>query len=299
MLNRQKAIQDAAEASLRNIIGKNGGNKEGEIFSQLIYLTEKVETFGEERMYISLPVKEALVRMLDADAQYSYDLKQSNDGQALTATCFLKWSGNESYSGIGTCTRYLHSIFRFDSLTEEERKEKWVKTCKSLARADAIRDALALSAFDFDESDLQIADEEKKVLEKELEKAVPEIPSPEEKKARRRTSKEAASEKVEEKLVLPEELPVIPEEAEIRKTEIVTETNEEPESENSSELSYEKALTFSATKGNYAGISLKDILETNPKHLVWLMNNDTGADGSSKAARTIVENTPELRALVS
>lgn len=287
-MERKIAIQEAAEASLRNIIGKNGGNKDGEIFSQLAFLTDKIETFGEERLFIALPVKEALVRMLDADAQYSYDVNQSKDGSAITVTCYLKWSDRENYSGIGTCTRFLPSIFRFDSLTEEERKEKWVKTCKSLARADAIRDALALSAYDFDESDLQIADEEKKKVEKEFEKKVPEIASPEEKKAKQILKNVKKSAPIEEKVE--EEVS----ETAIQEEEPIALSNEDPLP--FWDMDLDDALLCRAKKGICSGMTLKEILDAKPKNLIWLMNND---ESVSYAAKVVVENTPELKELVS
>ena len=291
-MERKMIIQKAAEASLRQIIGKAGGNPEGEIFDQLIYLTDSIESFGETRLYISLPVKEALVRMLDADAQFSYEVKFSKEGDAVECTCFLKWSDCEEYSGQGTCTRFLPSIFKFDSLSEDERKEKWIKTCKSLARADAIRDALALGNYDFDDSDRQIAAEEKIVAEKEAEKKVPDMKSPNEKKAERIAAKTVKETKIEEpKEELPTEAPETEEPIQLTLEEEFPTLPTEEEAKSSDGMTLEEALAVKAVEGTYKGCTLGQILDIRPKTIAWFVNQKTAL---ADAALVIIKNTPGL-----
>lgn len=288
-MERKIAIEKAAEASLRAIIGKKGGNAEGEIFDQLMYLTDSIESFGETRLYISLPVKEALVRMLDADARFSYEVKFSKEGDAVEVTCYLKWSDCEEYSGQGTCTRFLPSIFKFDSLTEDERKEKWIKTCKSLARADAIRDALALGTYDFDDSDRQIANEEKIIAENEAKKKVPEMKSINEKKAEKIAAKAVKEEKPEDpKEEMPKEAPTEPIQMTLEK-EFNTLPNEEEVT--SEDMSLEEALKAVADIGTYKGNTLGDILKVRPRTIPYFVNQNSAV---KDAAMVIIKANPEL-----
>ena len=284
-MDRKKAIEMAAEASLRQIIGKNGGNPKDDIFDQLIYLTDSIESFGETRLYISLPVKEALVRMLDADARYEYEVLPSKEGTAITVNCFLKWSDQDTYSGIGTCTRFLPSIFKFDSLTEDERKEKWIKTVKSLARADAIRDALALGVYDFDDSERQIANEEKIIAEKKAEAKVPEIKSVNEKKAEH-TAKPVITEEIKEK-----EMPVTPEEPIQITIEDEFTTIPLGTVETSDDMPLEEAMNALADIGNYKGNKLGDILKVAPRNIPFLVNQNSSV---KDAAMVIIKANPGL-----
>lgn len=292
-MERKMIIQKAAEASLRTLIGKKGGNAEGEIFDQLSFLTDEVESFGEKRLYLSLTVKEALVRMLDADAKYSYEVHYSKDGDAVEVVCYLKWSDSEEYAGCGTCTRFLNSVFRMDSISTEERKEKWVKSCKSIARGDAIRDALALGAYDFDDSERQIAAEERIVAEKEAEKKVPEMKSPNEKKAERIAAKTTVKETTDEepKAELPAEAPKPEEPVQLTLEEEFPTLPTEEEAKSSDGMTLEEALAVKADIGTYAGCTLGEILKVRPKTIAFFVNQKTAV---SDAAMVIIKNTPGL-----
>ena len=269
MEERKKLLQSIAERSLNEIVKKKGGNTSKSVFENLEFLTTSTEMFGEKRYYIPLATKEALARLVDPDVRYEYDVSFSKEG-AVQVICKLIWSDNEVPSGTGISTRFLNSIFKMDSLTDEDRKEKWVKTVMSLARADAIRDALSLSAYDFDESERQVEAEEKEII-------------------RRKTTKKAATKKEPTVAPPPAILDELPFEDE-PETETVAEPVEiaEPVSDSDALAAAKDTV---ADLGTFQGYKLGLIYEKNPKALIWLINRGSAV---SEQARIICESDPEL-----
>ena len=272
MQERKELLRSIAERSLGEIITRKGGDTKKSVFENLYYLTTQIELFGEKRNYIPLATKEALARLVDPDVRYEYEVKFSQDG-ALQVICRLIWSDSDNPSGTGISTRYLGSIFKADALSDEDRKEKWVKTVMSLARADAIRDALSLSAYDFDESERQIKAEEEEIMRRKAEKAAKKpkktiaekpAPAPEPVVDAATEALPFDEEKVEEKAEKPAEVPVA----------------EEPVKEVSDEIAAARETV--ADLGQFKGYKLGLIYDKNPKGLLWLINRGSAVAEQAK-----------------
>lgn len=277
MQERKELLRSMAEKSLKEIVVRNGGDPKKSIFDNLAFLTTEFESFGEKRYYIPLSTKETLVRFVDPDVRFEYETKFSEQG-AVQVICRLYWSDCETPSGTGICTRYLSSIFRGDSLSEEERREKWVKTVMSIARGGAIRDAMAISAYDFDETERQNRAEEEEILRRNVAKAA---------KKSKKTAVESAPVPIPESVTdaATDTLPF--EEEKVEKEE------KEPASAKESEVSDEIAAARDtvADLGQFKGYPLGEIYDKNPKGLLWLINRGSAV---SEQARVLVLADEEL-----
>lgn len=277
MQERKELLRSMAEKSLKEIVVRNGGDPKKSIFDNLAFLTTEFESFGEKRYYIPLSTKETLVRLVDPDVRFEYETKFSEQG-AVQVICRLYWSDCETPSGTGICTRYLSSIFRGDSLSEEERREKWVKTVMSIARGGAIRDAMAISAYDFDETERQNRAEEEEILRRNVAKAA---------KKSKKTAVESAPVPIPESVTdaATDTLPF--EEEKVEKEE------KEPASAKESEVSDEIAAARDtvADLGQFKGYPLGEIYDKNPKGLLWLINRGSAV---SEQARVLVLADEEL-----
>lgn len=291
-------IRKSYEKELMNMINQKEGTKitkPEEIWDNIHRLASEGQSFGEKVYFLSLNVKKMLAFIVDPGFHIEYSTVNTENTSTVEAR--LYWSGQDTPAGIGFTKRHLSQIFRNDSITTEERLTYLESCARGMAATRAITDAgigLQFYADSFDSKFEQMEKDEAAVsqMRGEARNTVPEIPSLEEKKAARlkaaAAKAEASAKKVETKKK--ESVKTNPEE---QATSTAKEAAPITEKTTATAYNLESAKAVICDIGSYADNPLGTIYDSNPRNLIWLINNGSNV---ADAARVIVESDPELKA---
>lgn len=308
---RIKMLKKHYENLLMSKINENGGHvtRPDEIWDNQQFLVKRVQRFEEEVCYLPLPIKKMLAYIHDPNRVIEYSLSMSDDGM-LTCDAYVHWSNTPegTIAGRGQVSRYLDQIFPNNLISEHERKSVWNQSVISLAISRALTDAgigmefygdcfdFSVDALETDEMDAS----KSRVEESKVEK-LPEVPTANEKKERRRNAqKEKATEKVSsevaptqtnsvsapEKVDVPEKVDTTTPVAQNTSAEKQTVPTEAP----ATTLSLDQAKAIIADKGTYEGNELGRIYERAPRAIIWLYLNSDSADVKNAAGVLISQD---------
>lgn len=310
MNNITEIIRKSYENELMKMINQKDGQKIAkpeEIWDNIHRLASEGQSFGEKFYYLSLTVKKMLAFI--ADPGYRIEYSTVNTESTSTVEARFYWSGQETPAGIGFTKRHISQIFRNDSITNEERLTYLESCARGMAASRAITDAgigLQFYADSFDSKFEEMERDEAAEAQtrgKAQENAaattpgtVPEIPSLEEKKTSRLKAAAAKAEASAKKADTEKNEPVNTQ-PEVPTASPTEETTPVPK-EDATTVAYdlESAKAVICDMGSYADNPLGTIYESNPRNLIWLINNGSKV---ADAARVIVESDPELKAYLN
>jgi len=275
-----------------------------DIFEYLPCLAKEKVEFGDEKTsWLDITTKKMLAKIIDPDCRLEYSIIEKTKTE-LAIEARLYWSNSEHPAGIGFVKRSLSQLVMNDKNASQVEIE-FEALVRGAAATRAFTDAgIGLEfygdGFDslFEEIEEKEAtdrlDRKKEDSKTQFEKAVPQIPSAEERKAATRKRNAEKKAKEAEKVTPPEEESTTLPPSENKETEETTETvsMEEPTVPvkepiaSSPSLTVEEAKMVIADVGNFKGQPLGLIYEANPRSLVWLVRNGSSV---ADAARVIVE----------
>lgn len=309
------------ENLLMDKIRENGGNitSPDEIWDNLKYLAKRVPHYDEEVCYLPLPIKKMLAYIYDPNRVIDYTLTMNQEGM-LTCEAYVRWSSTPegTVAGRGQVSRYIDQIFPSNSLSEHERKSVWNQSVISLAISRALTDAgigmeFYGDCFDMSIDALETSDLEasKDRVAESKEDKLPEIPTVEEKKAKKMKAwaekANAESKKLSEEKAAPEPVQQNASEtpdAEVTANSVTTEqqnTSAEKDvpddAQMATTLSLSEAREVIADRGTYAGNALGLIYDRSPRVIIWLYNNSQ-TDEVKNAAKTIIAQDETLQKLM-
>jgi len=280
-----------------------------DIFKYLQYLAkEKVEYGDEKTSWLDITTKKMLAKIIDPDCRLEYTVVERTKTE-LAIEAKLYWSDSEHPAGIGYVKRSLTQLVTNEN-TASQIEIEFEALVRGAAATRALTDAGIGLAFYGDGFDSLFEEIEEQEVDRRLErkaeeskaqfnKAVPDIPSAEERKAATRkrnaekkaTEAEKATTPVEEPTTLPSSVNEATAEAtETVSTEETTVPVAEPIAPSPS-LTVEEAKMVIADMGNFKGQPLGLIYEANPRNLVWLVRNNSAV---ADAARVIAEADDRL-----
>ena len=272
-----------------------------DIFEYLPHLAKQKVEFGDEKTsWLDITTKKMLATIIDPEYRLEYTVLERTKSE-LAIEAKLYWSDSEHPAGIGFVKRSLTQMVTNDKNASQMELE-FEALVRGAAATRAFTDAgIGLEfygdGFDslFEEMEEMEADTllERKAedAKAQFERAVPPIPSAEERKAATRKRNAEKKAKEEEKLTAPVEEPTSPVSEEptlpLFESNVIEPAAEpEPTAPASSSLSLEEAKMAIADMGNFKGQPLGLIFEANPRQLVWLVRNGSTV---SDAARLIIE----------
>ncbi len=302
---------------LASQIKKNGGSCENTVSSiieNLSYLTEKGESFGEEKRFIRLDVRRALASLCDSGRIVfkPSTIRWEDDRQVVTVGGYLyeiRPDGTEqTVSGFACGGASIEDIYPQEMQSENKRRSSLLSLASARAESNALFNAGI--GIEFKNSDVFDLEE----MEAKMPPAEPVMPTPvsqEERKAKaaaRRAEKEKKSPAEPAKPEPEKESVKEPEKEEAKEVSVqeeatATEVKEEPvpaatpvaeETADKTEMTYEEAMKVPVDCGNYEGTPIGEILSKpqTARNISWVYKqNPQGRTAETKEAlRVAIEN---------
>ena len=290
-----------------------------DVLKNVRVLAKEQTKYGDEKTFwLDLSTKKMIAKAIDPDCRIEIPFNEIHRNKdTLMVTAYFYWGDSEHYAGRGFARRSLSDIVsreNADSITASKIETEFEALVMGAAITRAYTDAgigLELYADGFEELFSLVEEQEAEDIldrkKEQFDKAVPDVPSHEEKKKR---TKKAEEKTVQTKAVEPvmpkpvteqefeqEELPFGKEPVEAVPIEDEAPTTFEPPTatleEAPSAMLLEEAYKTVADTGIFKGQKLSAIYKSRPINLIWLVN----ADAKCKdACLAIINQDPALKA---
>ena len=290
-----------------------------DVLKNVRVLAKEQTKYGDEKTFwLDLSTKKMIAKAIDPDCRIEIPFNEIHRNKdTLMVNAYFYWGDSEHYAGRGFARRSLSDIVsreNADSITASKIETEFEALVMGAAITRAYTDAgigLELYADGFEELFSLVEEQEAEDIldrkKEQFDKAVPDVPSHEEKKKR---TKKAEEKTVQTKAVEPvmpkpvteqefeqEELPFGKEPVEAVPVEDEAPTTLEPPTatleEAPSAMILEEAYKTVADTGIFKGQKLSAIYKSRPINLIWLVN----ADAKCKdACLAIINQDPTLKA---
>ncbi|MCR5723435.1 MAG: hypothetical protein K6G72_13970 [Lachnospiraceae bacterium] len=292
-----------------------------DVLKNVRVLAKEQTKYGDEKAFwLDLSTKKMIAKAIDPDCRIEIPFNEIHRNKdTLMVTAYFYWGDSEHYAGRGFARRSLTDIVsreNADAITASKIETEFEALVMGAAITRAYTDAgigLELYADGFEELFSLVEEQEAEDIldrkKEQFDKAVPDVPSHEEKKKRTRKAAEKPAPVTTSEPETPTPTPVVEQKFEQEElpfgkepVETVSEEVEAPTTsetptatlaEEPSAISLEEAYETVADTGVFEGQKLSAIYRSRPINLIWLVN----AEAKCKdACLAIIDQDPALKA---